>query len=62
MPLAAVVYDYGTRWKFSFSLGQYTRVFQEEVYAIKECVVEKTDRNHRNRNVCILPAKLRLKI
>jgi hypothetical protein len=31
----AGVYCYGTRQKRSFSLGQYTTVFQAEVYAIK---------------------------
>jgi hypothetical protein len=30
------MYCYGTGWKPTFNLGQYTRVFQAEVYAIKE--------------------------
>jgi ribonuclease HI len=44
------VYCDGTRRKLSFSLGQYTTVFQAEVYAIKACAVE----NYRNRNIYIL--------
>jgi hypothetical protein len=32
----AEVYSYGTRRKFSFSLGKYTTVFQAEVYVIKD--------------------------
>jgi hypothetical protein len=35
----AGVYGYGTKWKLSFSLGQYTTVFQAEVYAIKAYMV-----------------------
>jgi hypothetical protein len=31
----AGVYCYGTGLKLSFSLGQYTTIFQAEVYAIK---------------------------
>jgi hypothetical protein len=50
----ARVYCDGTRRKLSFSLGQYTTVFQAEVYAIKECAVENLDRNYKNRNICIL--------
>jgi hypothetical protein len=33
----AGVYGCGTRKKLSFSLGQYTTVFQAEMYAIKAC-------------------------
>jgi ribonuclease HI len=39
------VYCYGTGRKLGFSLGQYTTVFQAEVYAIKSCAVENLDRN-----------------
>jgi hypothetical protein len=45
---------YGTRRKLSFSLGQYTTVFQAEVYAIKACADENIDRNYKNRNIYIL--------
>jgi hypothetical protein len=31
----------------SLILGQYTRVFQAKVYAIKACAVENLDRNYR---------------
>jgi hypothetical protein len=31
----AGLYGYGTRRKFSFSLGKYTTVFQAEMYAFK---------------------------
>jgi hypothetical protein len=48
------VYWYGTGRKLSFSLGQYTTVFQAEVYAIKACTVEKLDRYYKNRNIYIL--------
>jgi ribonuclease HI len=50
----AGVYGYSTRQKLSFSLGQYTTVFQAEVYAIKACVVETLNRKYRKRNICIL--------
>jgi hypothetical protein len=50
----AGVYCCGTRWKLSFSLGQYTVVFQAEVYAIKACADENIDRNYKNRNIYIL--------
>jgi rRNA-processing protein FCF1 len=50
----AGVYCNGTRRKLSFSLGRYTTVFQDEVYAIKACVKENLDRNYRNRNIYIL--------
>jgi hypothetical protein len=38
----AGVYCHGTRRKLSFSLGQYTKIFQAEVrvYAIKTCAVK----------------------
>jgi hypothetical protein len=48
------VYCYGTGRKLSFSLGQYTTVFQAEVYAIKACAVENLDRNYKSRNIYIL--------
>jgi ribonuclease HI len=44
----AGVYSYGTRWKLSFNLEQYTTVFQAEVHAIKACAVEHLDRKYRN--------------
>jgi hypothetical protein len=50
----AEVYGYGIRWKLSFSLGQYTTVFQVEVYAIKACTGEDLKRNYTNRNIYIL--------
>jgi hypothetical protein len=36
----AGVYSYGTRQKLSFLFGQYTTVFQAEMYAIKACVFQ----------------------
>jgi hypothetical protein len=36
------------------SLGQYTTVFQAEVYAIKVCAVENLDMNYKNRNIYIV--------
>jgi hypothetical protein len=50
----ARVYCHGTRRKLSFTLGQYTTVFQAEVYAIKACAVKNLDRNNENRNIYIL--------
>jgi hypothetical protein len=38
----------------SFSLGQYTMVFQAEVYALKACAIENVDRNYKSGNFCIL--------
>jgi hypothetical protein len=55
------VYCYETGRKLSFSLGQYTTVFQAEVYAIKACAVENLDRNYINRNIYILSVKQQLK-
>jgi hypothetical protein len=48
------VYCHGTGCKLNFSLGQYTTVFQAEVYAIKACAVETLERNYENRNIYIL--------
>jgi ribonuclease HI len=50
----AGVYCYRTGRKLSFSLGQYIRVFQAEVYAIKACTIENLDINYKNRNMYIL--------
>jgi hypothetical protein len=50
----AGVYCHGTRLRHSFSLGQYTTVFQAEVYAIKACAGANMDRNYKNRNIYIL--------
>jgi hypothetical protein len=58
----ARVCGYDTRWNLSFSLGQYTTVFQVELYAIKACVAENLGSNYRNRNISILSVKLQLKI
>jgi ribonuclease HI len=45
------VYCHGTRQKLSFSFGQYTTVFQAEVYAITVCAVENLDRSYKNINI-----------
>jgi hypothetical protein len=39
----AGLYCHRTRRKLSFSLGQYTTVFQAEVTAIKACAVENLE-------------------
>jgi ribonuclease HI len=52
--IGAGVYCHGTRRKLSLSLGQYTTVFQAEVYVIKACAVENLDSDYKNRNICIL--------
>jgi hypothetical protein len=36
---------HGTKKKLSSSLGQYTTVFQAQMYAIKACGFENPDRN-----------------
>jgi hypothetical protein len=48
------VCGYGTRKGFSFSLGQYTTVFEAEVYAIKACAIENINRGNKNRNIFIV--------
>jgi hypothetical protein len=50
----AGVYCHGTRRKLNFSLGQYSTIFQTEVYAIKACAFENLDRNYKRRNIYIL--------
>jgi hypothetical protein len=45
---------HGTRRKLSFSLGQYTTVFQAEAYTIKACAVKNLDRDYKNSNIYIL--------
>jgi hypothetical protein len=50
----AGVYCYRTGRKLIFSLGQYTTVFQAEVYAINACAIMNLDRNYKNRNMYIL--------
>jgi hypothetical protein len=47
--------------KLSFSLEQYIRAFQAEVYVIKACAVENLERNYKNRNIYILSVKQQLK-
>jgi hypothetical protein len=42
---------YRTRQKLSLSLGQYTTIFQAEVYATKPCAVENLDKNYKHRNI-----------
>jgi hypothetical protein len=52
--IGAGVYCHETRRELSFSLGQYTTVFQAEVHAIKACAVENLDREYKKRNSYIL--------
>jgi hypothetical protein len=44
----------GHRQNHTFSLGQYTTVFQTGVSAIKACVAKSLQRNYRNRNIYII--------
>jgi hypothetical protein len=46
----AGMYGHGIRQKLSFSLGQYIRVFQAELYTIKACTVDNLDRNYKKKN------------
>jgi hypothetical protein len=57
----AEMHCHGTRRKLSFSLEQYTAVFQAEVYAIKACAVENLHGDYKNRNVYVLSVKLQSK-
>jgi hypothetical protein len=50
----AGAYCHGTRRNLSLSLGQYTTVFQAEVYVNKACAVDNLDRNYKNRNIYII--------
>jgi hypothetical protein len=50
----AGVYCYGTRRRLIFRLGQYTTIFQADLYAIKAGTDEHIDRNEKNRNIYIL--------
>jgi hypothetical protein len=47
-------WGYGTSRTLSCSVGQYTTVFQAEVYDIKTCVAENLDRSYSNRQIHIL--------
>jgi hypothetical protein len=48
------VYCHGTGQKLNFGIGQYTMVFEAEVYSIKACTIENLDSNYKNRNICVL--------
>jgi ribonuclease HI len=52
------VYGHGTGTKLSFLLGQYISAFQAEVYAIKACAADNTDKGYKNRNIHILSDSL----
>jgi hypothetical protein len=45
----AGVYGHGMKQRFSFSLGQYTTVFQAEVYDVKACADENIKRGYCKR-------------
>jgi hypothetical protein len=47
----AGVYGYGARQKLNFSRGQYTTLFQADVYVIKAHAVENLNKGCRNRNI-----------
>jgi hypothetical protein len=48
------MYCYGTRLRLSFSLKQYTTLFQAEVYAIKACADVNIEKKYIKRNIYIL--------
>jgi hypothetical protein len=50
----AGVYRWGSRRGHSFILGLYTTIFQADIYAIKACVMENTEKGYTGRNICIL--------
>jgi hypothetical protein len=48
------VYGHGTRQAFNFTLGQFTTVFQAEVYTVRECADENIKRGYCERDIYIL--------
>jgi hypothetical protein len=48
------VYRWGSRRGHSFSLGLHTTVFQAEIYAIKVCNIENTEKGYKGRNIYIV--------
>jgi hypothetical protein len=48
------VYKWGSRRGHNFSLGHHTTVFQAEIYAIKACIMEITEKGYKGRNIFIL--------
>jgi hypothetical protein len=53
----ARVYNWGSRRGHSFSLGLHTMVFQVEIYAIKACIMDNTEKGYKGRNIYILSVK-----
>jgi hypothetical protein len=53
----AGVYCYGTGRKPSIIFGQYTTVFQAEVYTIKGCAFGNLNRIYKNKNIYIPTVK-----
>jgi hypothetical protein len=43
------VYGGGRRKRFNFSIGQYTTVFQAEVYVIMAYAIENMNRDYKER-------------
>jgi hypothetical protein len=50
----AGVYRWCSRREHTFELGLHTTVFQAELYIIKTCVMENTEKGYIGRNICIL--------
>jgi hypothetical protein len=48
------MYRWGLRRWQSFSLGLHTTVFQAEIYTIKACIMENTEKGYTGRNIYIL--------
>jgi hypothetical protein len=45
------VYELGLRREHSFSLGLHNTVFQAEIYAIKPCIMENTEKGYTGKMV-----------
>jgi ribonuclease HI len=50
----ADVYKWGLRKGQSFNLGLHTMVVLVEIYAIKACIMENTEKGYKGRNIYIL--------
>jgi hypothetical protein len=47
----AGMYKWGSRKGHSFSLGHHPTVYQAEIYAIKACIMENTEKGYKGRNI-----------
>jgi hypothetical protein len=48
------VYKWGSKKGHRCNLGLHTTVFQAEIYAIKACIMENTEKGYKGMNIYIL--------